>query len=274
MWWAGSEPETALYVSAMTAALHTPGQELALHAMANATDASSSHEGAWCMELVALLRQLPKARGLRLRRRPLRVWLGGGLCRAFNLPLPQGLADQAELQRLAEALAPQASSQTVPLTVWIDPSSRGTSTVAVAVPTELLKSLMQATADASMRVVGVAPWWSGAQRALCTHAGPMAQCELALAEPDALTVLRTNQDQTLHAITWAPVRSRADMAALLRRPALGDDVDVKRLVVELRLAMSPGSTEAERDPATGPSGSSLVACPADMPFAPWVRCTA
>lgn len=245
MSWAGSSFEPHLYVSATALAFEARRDAPIGLIRANPAD------------VTALLRDVfPRRQGL-LARRTLRVWLSGALCRAFTIPVPAGHRGQHELMQIGQGMAPELTGLEPPLRVWVDPRPAPGARAGAAVAESTLAELLSQVAAASVKVAGVAPWWSAAQRAMCTVCGPQRPVDVGVVEADALTLLRHDASGSCHAVTWAPLRARGGAHALLARHGLDAGTESSPALFELHL-----DDDRSPEPAVDPGAPGLQ----DLPF--------
>jgi hypothetical protein len=178
------------------------------------------------------------------------------------IPVPEGLRGHEEILRIAEEIAPELTGLAPPLSAWVDPSPMRGHRVGAAADQAVVAGLLAQAEEASASVVGIAPWWSAAQRATCKLPSRRVHSVVSVAEPDSVTVLRYGPDRFVQADTWAPLQGRAAMSAVLKRQALAAEEACDRAVIELNLDEDP-------DPACT-SCTATFGGP-DLPFGRWAR---
>jgi hypothetical protein len=135
-------------------------------------------------------------------RKKVRLWLSGELARPFLFGPVAGLHRWAEVERVLEAAAPEASGLDGPCRVWIDGDPTRQACVAVAVPVALVEALAAAKREKRLAAVSVRPWWSAALNAVLASE-PAAQL-VVVDDHDALTVLQGGAGQYQGASTGWP----------------------------------------------------------------------
>lgn len=209
MWWARSDTTADLYLAT---------QALVLRDARSTSDDVRHEECGDVGREAALVRMLSSLGQARRRSAQVRVWLGGGLCPGFLLQRPQGLQDPTEMHRLAAGLAPQICGLPAPCQVWLDALADASAVVAAS--TSTLDLLRRAATEAGVRLRGVAPWWSAAQRAMCESpelGKTLSAVELLVRDDESVTVLRSRARAWQQLRTWFPLRDDASAVALTRR---------------------------------------------------------
>ena len=167
------------------------------------------------------------------QRRRVRLWLSGGLCRPFVLaPIP-GVADRAELVKIALASAGQRTGLDGALAVWVEHRAATAGRVVVAVQAELREQLVATVASAGWRVASIQPWWSEVLRRSVANASA-APVALAVQDCDALTFIH-GQARDIHAAsTYTPVLDAGSARGIVTRACVSvglDDAAVRRVLL-------------------------------------------
>lgn len=135
-------------------------------------------------------------------RTKVKVWLSGELARPFMFGPVAGLQRWAEVERVLEAAAPEATGLDVPCKVWVDGDLTRRACIAVAVPAALVDALAAAKREGRLAVVSVRPWWSAALNAMLASQ-PGAELVM-IDDRDALTVLHGSAGLYMTATTGWP----------------------------------------------------------------------
>jgi hypothetical protein len=220
VWWAGS---TALdvYLGTRAALICFEGKRLFGQGVAG--------EDAGFDVLGSALGSMPHARRLR-------VWLSGGLCRPFLLPSVAGVRDDQEVQRVATALAADATGLHGPLQVWVESAAASQARVAVAIEAAVLRRVNALCAGHRRRVVAIRPWWAEVQRA--GLAGRDGLAALSVQDCDSVTLLFGRDGDLESASTVTPVLDAETARTAFARATLSSSVDAQntlsiRLMPEL-----------------------------------------
>jgi hypothetical protein len=95
----------------------------------------------------------------RSKRHPVRVWLGGALCRPFLMPDMPGLPP-TQAQRALRAVASERTGLNPDCRVWCEPSGVGRGPrIGAAVEGLLLDGLMATLAKSRAHCLSLRPWW-------------------------------------------------------------------------------------------------------------------
>jgi hypothetical protein len=222
VWWAGS---TALdvYLGTRTALVCRQDQRVLGSSVAG-VDAALDAIGA----ALSTLEQ----------RQRLRVWLSGGLCRPFVLPNVAGLRNGQEIERMATALAADATGLQGPLNVWMEPGSASRAQVAVAMPANVRQRIEELAASRRSRVVALRPWWAEVQRAALAQQKDLAA--LSVQDCDSVTLLLGNGDDLELVSTVTPVVSAESARTAFARALLSSSVDA---TAALSIALVPDQAD-------------------------------
>ena len=239
MWWAGSRSGKVhdVYVGTRAFAVCAGGGEVVLAQAVAGVEEALAALGQWLAQAEAKL--------------SLRLWLSGGLCRPFIVPLVPGLKNASELARVLQAMAPQHTGLPGECQVWKD--NDGEAPVAVAVQRVVLDSLQETVNAASQahrhRIASIRPWWADALRAALQQ--EPAVPAVAVQDCDSLTVLTGRGGRFDIATTLTPVidreAARSSLARLLLTTDVGEGQErVVRLVPLSEAALSSGLPSGER----------------------------
>ena len=196
-----------------------------------------------------VLREIPASR---LRSRPVRVWLSGGLCRAFLLAAPRGLSDHAELERIASAVADARTGLSAPCRVWVDETADAGRHVVAAASEDMLAGVMSAMGDARLNVIRLAPWWGAAQHALAPPTTAGSCTLMSIADCDSLTVFSAEGGSFGSVASWPHMLNERDVHGLLKRaeaelPGVPSRSIHARLMIDGAPFVSTGPTFAFSD---------------------------
>ncbi len=169
MSWAGSDPMD-LYLGSRAVMLARGASAEAAHG----TDA-------WEASLLCLA----KVAAALPRRAAVRVWLSGGLCRPFVMPVPAALKSEVERQRAMAAFAQRACGFDGPVRVQWHGGRKGEPVIGMAMDAAVLDSIKAALSTLSVRTL--APWWMAALNHQLQRA-PDTAC-IAIQDCDSLTLL-------------------------------------------------------------------------------------
>lgn len=172
-------------------------------------------------------------------RRKVRLWLSGELARPFLFGPVAGLRRWAEVERVLEAAAPDATGLDGPCKVWIDGDPTRQACVAVAVPAALVEALAAARREKRLAVVSVRPWWSVALNAVLASE-PSAELVM-IDDHDALTVLQGGSGRYVAAATGWP-HPADQLGQWLARQRVVHAVDPARAVYSV-MGHSGGSSD-------------------------------
>jgi hypothetical protein len=177
---------------------------------------------------LANLREWLAATPTRLR---LRVWLSGSLCRPFLVTPVPGIRSTAEMQRVAEALAPQLTGLDGDCRVWVDNGEPQNTRIAAAVQQASLDALHRAVEEVAAKdcVLTIAPWWSELLRAALRREPALSA--LAAQDCDSLTLLAGRGTGFEVAVTLTPVTDRDTADAALARLLVSAHVTVDEYLV-------------------------------------------
>lgn len=147
---------------------------------------------------------LPK-RSMWPNKRTARLWLSGGLCRAFFIDAITGLEDVSDLRRIAMAQAADRTGLSGILGLWLEASPLNTGHVCVAWEEDMLQICLGTLRRAGLRVVSARPWWTACLPVISQSATPAAISTLGLHDCDSLTLLSGDADGYTGASTLAPI---------------------------------------------------------------------
>jgi len=209
VWWVGSKPHD-VYLGTRAFAVCRGADKLAVQSV-EGSDAVFGAFAGWLAEGGP--------------RRRLRLWLSGGLCRPFIVPVVPGVSSEQEWQQVAAAMAPAQCGLQGACRVWLSaPDKKRNARIAVAVQETLLQRLHETVDSAACkhRIASIRPWWSEVlQHALQRE--PTLQV-LAVQDCDALTVLAGAGEGFDSASTLTPVFDTETAEAALARMLLMADV--------------------------------------------------
>jgi len=159
------------------------------------------------------------------KRRRLRLWLSGGLCRPFIVPAVHGVKDDAEVQAVASAMAPQLTGLVGPCTVFVERRAAAAPVMAVAVQedrTQRIHDLM-ASSMRKPKLLSIRPWWAEVLRHSLLREPTLAA--LGVQDCDSMTVLIGREPDGFDtATTYAPVIDEGTAQSVLMRALLSSDV--------------------------------------------------
>jgi hypothetical protein len=158
--------------------------------------------------------------GGRLR---IRLWLSGGLCRPFLVPVIGGVRNVAEALRIAEAMAENATGLQGPCKVWVEAGQPSASRVAVALSATVLSAGLGLSTGHRCRVVSVRPWWSEVLRsAMRRNPRPTA---ISVQDCDSVTIFIGESGSFDVASTVAPVHDAESAQTAFVRAAVSSNVN-------------------------------------------------
>lgn len=155
------------------------------------------------------------------------VWLSGGLCRAFMLPVVDGLTSKAERLAVACSSAPSATGLVGPCSVWLDDGPFDQPCAGAAVNEAVLEALNELVLKrwpAKSRLKQVRPWWSECLRHAAKHSD--AVDTVVVQDCDSLTILNASGSRFDRATTVWPVTDQASGEAAFSRLQMSWDVDL------------------------------------------------
>ena len=170
----------------------------------------------------------------------LRLWLSGGLCRPFIVPAVQGVANDAEVQAVAAAMAPQLTGLAGPCAVFVERRTAKAPVIATAIQEDRLGKIRDLVASSSRKpkLLSIKPWWAEVLRhGLVREPGLTA---LGVQDCDSMTVLIGHEADGFDiATTYSPVTDQGTAQQVLTRALLSSDVTnnnelVGRLLVHRR----------------------------------------
>ncbi len=155
----------------------------------------------------------------------IRVWLSGGLCQPFLIPVLEGVEDKTERHRIAVAMANRQTTLGENCEVWLDPHSSAGGRLAVAVARSLRSTVIGSLSTIG-RVVSIRPWWCEVLRAALRAKSGSSLTALGVQDCDALTVLAAGGEAFDVATVVAPVSEGAASRAAWSRALLVNDVAI------------------------------------------------
>jgi hypothetical protein len=166
----------------------------------------------------------------------LRVWMSGGLCRPYRLAPVAGVRSEAELRRVAPAIASRQSGLEGVCRVWMDGGKPGETRTCVVVQARTVDGVLRAVPNVGgHRVLSIRPWWAEVLRSVLERAPQSSS--VATHDCDSLTLLGGLGAGFDVATTLTPVVGRDAADAALARMLLSADAGhgapvVARLVLE------------------------------------------
>jgi len=209
VWW--DRAALDVYLGTRRVAAWGPGREIVSHAVEGFSPA---------LEAVTALLDATS------RGQHVRVWLSGGLCRAFLLEPVEGVPGHADRLRVAASMAPRLTGLSGPCHVWLDRAGHDDAAVGVAMEEATLGALVESIRSRSCRLSSVRPWWSEPLR-VQAKAGA-----LIVGDCDSVTTLAGEGRRFACASTLAPLADDAAVAAAVMRQRLASeatDVRIARL---------------------------------------------
>ncbi|HEY4080822.1 MAG TPA: hypothetical protein VGM81_09005 [Burkholderiaceae bacterium] len=183
------------------------------------------------------------------RNAKMRIWLSGGLARPFLFNAPDG-ASEADLRRIAAALASEQTGLEGDCEVWVEKSGKGGSRMAVAMQVATHQALLKRFgASKRQTLLSMRPWWADVLRASLRERQDLQG--IAVQDCDALTMLTGQGDRFDSAQTMSPVFDQPTADAALMRRLLSMDIDAAA-VRRARLVVEAGSTSMAVDVAMKP----------------------
>jgi len=158
-------------------------------------------------------------------RRRLRLWLSGGLCRPFIVPAVQGVANDAEIQAVASAMAPQLTGLVGPCTVFVERRAPKASVIATAAQEGYIQKIhdLMASSARKPKLLSIRPWWAEVLRHSLLREPTLAA--LGVQDCDSMTVLVGRKPGGFDgATTYAPVVDQCTAQSVLMRALLSSDV--------------------------------------------------
>jgi hypothetical protein len=155
------------------------------------------------------------------RRRRLRVWCSGGLCRPFMLPAVAGVDNRVELGKIAVASASAMTGLHGPCQVWLDRVTTLAGTMAVAVESGWLDEVRRGLRDCAS-VISIRPWWSEALR-VSLRVQP-APATVGIQDCDSLVMLAGAETSFGLAIALTPLFTPQQAAQAWTRTLFGADL--------------------------------------------------
>jgi len=159
------------------------------------------------------------------KRRRLRLWLSGGLCRPFIVPAVRGVANDAEIQAVASAMAPQLTGLVGPCTVFVERRTPKASVIATAVQEGNIQKIrdLVAASPRKPKLLSIRPWWAEVLRHSLLREPTLAA--LGVQDCDSMTVLVGRKPDGFDtATTYAPVIDQSTAQSVLTRALLSSDV--------------------------------------------------
>lgn len=199
MWWAGAEA-TDVYLSSRCIAVFEGQERVCLQRLGDGDTPAPAFED-WAHNAKRRLR--------------IRVWVSGGICRAFLVPAADQLKNRAEALKVAEAMAPDSTGLASGCSVWLDSDQGAKGVVAAAIDQGTLTGVLEVTRLAGLRLLSLRPWWAELLRAAVAQASDIQS--VAVHDCDSVTVLAGQGDRLEFATTHAPVGDRATAEATIRR---------------------------------------------------------
>ena len=189
--------------------------------------------------LAALFERAAAERKSRWQRRPrARVWLSGALARPFLCGPVQGLKRWAEVEALAEAMAPDATGLAAPCVVQVETWPCAHAALAVAINVETRDAIEAAARVHGVTVRSIRPWWAAALNHVLAD-GSKARL-VAIADGDAMTLLGPDAGRFDAASAYVPGPTGAQADSLLARLALTSGAASEN-VVRVRVSLSEGT---------------------------------
>jgi len=224
VWWAGSRP-VDVYLGTR-AVVVCRGAEVSVKASVAGFDAA--------MEAASVHLRQDRSR------QRLRVWLSGGLCQPFMVPLIAGVESRVEIQKIAATVAPVRTGLGDDCQVWADSRKSAMGTLAVAMQKSRVARVLEQFAQHG-RVVSLRPWWAEVLRARL--AMPQPPGAVGVQDCDSLTVLAGVAGGFDAASVITPLFDQQSADAAWARALLSGDAQPltswhARLVIEDRAATS------------------------------------
>jgi hypothetical protein len=199
VWWAGPEA-TDIYLGTRCLAVFEGQERVFLQSLAEGELPSTAFDQ-WI-------------RGAKRRAR-IRVWVSGGLCRAFLVASAPQLKSRDELVKVAQAMAPASTGLSEGCRVWVDGEGGPAGTVATAMDRVALEAIVSGAKAGGLRVLSIRPWWAELLRAALVENPALRS--LAVRDCDSVTVLAGEGSRIEQATTQAPILDQAAGAAAIRR---------------------------------------------------------
>jgi hypothetical protein len=168
------------------------------------------------------------------RRMKARVWLSGALARPFLCGPVQGLRRWAEVEALAQAMAPDATGLAAPCAVQIETWPHPHAALAVAINVATRDAIEAAARGHGVTVQSIRPWWAAALNHVLAE-GSKARL-VAIADGDAMTLLGPDAGRFDAASAYVPAPSGGQADSLLARLALTSGAAPENVV---RIRVSP-----------------------------------
>lgn len=162
------------------------------------------------LPLADVFKQMDEALG-RARAKPwrLRVHLSAAFCPPVVFPLPKGINRYAEVEAIAQASAAQAwaipPARSGELVCCIDQRHRGLAGALLGVTQ---RQIVQWAAGYRGSLVSLRPLWAVASDARVCREGKIQN--LAVLEPDGLTLLQVSESEPVRAMSWLGTREAGE----------------------------------------------------------------
>lgn len=160
-------------------------------------------------------------------RQRIRLWLSGGLCRPFMVPVVPGMTNEAEIAIAAATLAPSHTGLQSPCTVFLERAVAGAPTMATAVAQNQLAGIHAVAHQNALqhRLISIRPWWAEVLR----H-GLVLEPRLAamgVQDCDSMTVLTGRPPGTFDSVaTYSPVLDLETSRSVMSRAMSATDAAV------------------------------------------------
>ena len=162
------------------------------------------------------------------RRPRVRLWLSGALARPFVLVRPVGIKSDAELKLLAQAQAGRITDLLGPAALWLSNPGKSGLTLVAAMDLAVRDALVEAASKAGVRLQSMRPLWASL---LIEVVSTTRSVQLLAAEdPDALTVIVSQDEQWVTADSYVPRPEQAPRQALVARRMIAANVPVEAAV--------------------------------------------
>jgi hypothetical protein len=164
-----------------------------------------------------------------LRPVKLKIWLSGLLAKPFLFGPIEGLREDSEAFKIAQAKAHEATGLAGPCDVRIEGVPGREAAIATVASGAVLKRLQGLSGGAGLSTVSIRPWWAAAT---VLPLGESDTTLLAVHDGESLTLLAERGRQWIAADNY-PATDRVDepQRALIRRRAMGLRIATTRLVL-------------------------------------------
>lgn len=171
-----------------------------------------------------------------------RVWLSGGLARAFDLPSDGGAWRAPDAGKIVDALGRRALGRDVPVRTWAPARRReGSHRLGVAVEERLVLGIEAWLAANRVRATVIAPWWAAEIDRVAQRERVLQQAVFVARDCDSLTVVGANGKCVQWARTIGPVTEDTEADRALQRLRQTVESDWSRTIM-LRLEPAVVST--------------------------------